>query len=56
MANENYQEHLAAERTERTRKMLQSLPASCTDFITSIALTTSPLTRMGVHDRFRDVL
>ena len=47
MANENYQEHLAAERTERTRKMLQSLPASCTDFITSIALTTSPLTRMA---------
>ncbi len=47
MSNENYQEHLAAERTERTRKMLQALPASCADFITSIAMTTSPLTRMA---------
>ena len=47
MASENYQEHLAAERTERTRKMLQSLPLSCTDFITSIAMTTSPLTRLA---------
>ena len=47
MASENYQEHLAAERTERTHKMLQSLPLSCTDFITSIAMTTSPLTRLA---------
>lgn len=47
MASETYQEQLATFRTERTREMLRSLPKSCSDFINSIALTTSPLTRMA---------
>ena len=47
MANETYQEHLAGIRTERTREMLRALPKSCSDFINSIAMTTSPLTRMA---------
>lgn len=47
MATESYQEHLAGIRTERTRDMLRNLPASCSDFITSITMTTSPLTRMA---------
>lgn len=47
MANETYQEHLAGIRTERTREMLRALPKSCSDFINSITMTTSPLTRMA---------
>lgn len=47
MANISYQEQLNAERTERIRSMLASLPQSCTDFISSISLTTSVLTRMA---------
>lgn len=47
MADITYQERLNTERTEKVRQMLKSLPASCTDFINSITLTTSPLTRMA---------
>ncbi|MDD3334218.1 MAG: tyrosine-type recombinase/integrase [Eubacteriales bacterium] len=47
MANENYQSLLNDQRTERTRHMLKALPSSCSDFINSIAMTTSPLTRMA---------
>ena len=47
MANTHYYEQLADERTERTRQMLLDLPVACTDFINSITMTTSPLTRMA---------
>lgn len=47
MANLSYQEQLNATRTEKIRSMLRTLPASCTDFINSIAMTTSVLTRMA---------
>ena len=47
MADITYQERLNAERTEKVRHMLRDLPASCTDFINSITMTTSPLTRMA---------
>lgn len=47
MANAAYQEQLNTLRTEKVREMLKSLPASCTDFINSIAMTTSALTRMA---------
>ncbi|MBE5801183.1 MAG: integrase [Clostridiales bacterium] len=47
MANDQYYEQLSAERTERTRRMLQDLPLACSDFIRSITMTTSPLTRMA---------
>ena len=47
MANTHYYEQLADERTERTRQMLLELPVACTDFINSITMTTSPLTRMA---------
>ena len=47
MAKDLYYEKLSSERTERTRLMLQRLPVACTDFINSIAMTTSPLTRMA---------
>lgn len=42
-----YQEKIAAERTEKIREMLKSLPPACSDFIRSITMTTSPLTRMA---------
>ena len=42
-----YQERLNSERTEKVRRMLRELPPSCTDFINSITMTTSPLTRMA---------
>jgi len=45
--NSTYQEKLNTERTERVRAMLRELPASCSDFINSIAMTTSVLTRMA---------
>lgn len=47
MANISYTEQLNAERTSKIRAMLRSLPSSCTDFINSIAMTTSVLTRMA---------
>lgn len=47
MANISYLEQLNAERTEKIRSMLRTLPASCADFINSIAMTTSVLTRMA---------
>lgn len=47
MANSSYQEQLNAERTEKIRAMLRTLPASCSDFINSITMTTSVLTRMA---------
>ena len=47
MANITYQERLGAERTEKVRWMLRLLPASCADFINSITMTTSPLTRLA---------
>ena len=47
MANTSYQEQLNAERTEKIRAMLRTLPISCSDFINSIAMTTSVLTRMA---------
>jgi len=47
MANISYIEQLNAKRTEKIRFMLRSLPKSCTDFINSIAMTTSVLTRMA---------
>ena len=42
-----YQERINTERTEKTRRMLRELPPSCADFINSITMTTSPLTRMA---------
>ena len=42
-----YQERLNSERTEKVRRMLRELPPSCSDFINSITMTTSPLTRMA---------
>lgn len=47
MANTHYYEQLADVRTERTRQMLLQLPIACSDFISSIAMTSSPLTRMA---------
>ena len=47
MANISYVEQLNADRTARIRAMLRTLPSSCTDFINSIAMTTSVLTRMA---------
>lgn len=47
MATATYQERLNAEHTEKVRSMLRDLPSSCTDFINSITMTTSPLTRMA---------
>ena len=47
MASLSYQEQLNATRTEKIRAMLRTLPSSCTDFINSIAMTTSVLTRMA---------
>ncbi|MBP3646329.1 MAG: tyrosine-type recombinase/integrase [Clostridia bacterium] len=47
MANLTYQEKLNTDRTEKIRAMLQNLPSSCSDFINSIAMTTSVLTRMA---------
>lgn len=47
MADMTYQEQLNAERTEKIRGMLRTLPVSCTDFINSITMTTSVLTRMA---------
>ncbi len=43
----DYLERLNAERTAKTRKLLSELPMSCSDFISSIAMTTSALTRMA---------
>ena len=42
-----YQEQLNAQRTEKVRDMLKPLPIACSDFIRSITMTTSPLTRMA---------
>ena len=47
MARVDYLEALSAERMARTREMLRTLPVSCTDFINSITMTTSALTRMA---------
>lgn len=47
MATFTYQEQLNAERTQKIREMLRVLPSSCADFINSIAMTTSVLTRMA---------
>lgn len=47
MTNISYVEQINAERTEKIRSMLRTLPASCTDFINSIAMTTSVLTRLA---------
>ena len=47
MAHVSYLEQLNTERTEKIRSMLRSLPESCSDFISSIAMTTSVLTRMA---------
>lgn len=47
MANVSYIEKINAERTQKIRAMLRNLPSSCSDFINSIAMTTSVLTRMA---------
>lgn len=47
MADISYVEQLNADRTQKIRAMLHTLPTSCTDFINSIAMTTSVLTRMA---------
>lgn len=47
MANMTYLEQLNMERTEKIRSMLRTLPSSCADFINSITMTTSVLTRMA---------
>ena len=47
MATISYVEQLNAERTQKIRAMLRTLPSSCADFINSIAMTTSVLTRMA---------
>jgi len=47
LAQITYIEQLNAERTEKIRSMLRTLPVSCSDFINSIAMTTSVLTRMA---------
>ncbi len=43
----SYQEQLNAQRTEKVRDMLKALPMACSEFIRSIAMTTSALTRMA---------
>lgn len=47
MASISYQEQQNAERLEKIRYMLRALPPACNDFINSITLTTSVLTRMA---------
>lgn len=47
MAQTEYLERLNAERTTKTRALLRELPSSCADFINSITMTTSALTRMA---------
>ena len=47
MANASYVDQLNAEQTEKIRAMLRTLPTACSDFINSIAMTTSVLTRMA---------
>lgn len=47
MAGTTYQEQLNADRTQKIRAMLKTLPSSCADFINSITMTTSVLTRMA---------
>ena len=47
MATVIYQDQLSAQRTEKVREMLKTLPPACADFIRSISMTTSPLTRMA---------
>lgn len=47
MAQNTYQEQLIRDRMKKIRMMLRTLPSSCTDFINSIAMTTSVLTRMA---------
>ena len=47
MANISYIDQINAERMQKIRSMLRSLPSACTDFINSIAMTTSVLTRMA---------
>ncbi len=47
MASISYQEKINTTRTEKIRSMLRSLPRACTDFINSITMTTSVLTRMA---------
>jgi len=47
MADLSYLDQINAERTEKTRHMLRELPKACTDFVNSIAMTTSVLTRMA---------
>ena len=42
-----YQEQQNAKRTEKIRDMLKLLPVACSDFIRSLTMTTSPLTRMA---------
>ena len=47
MASITYQEQKNAERMKKIRGMLHVLPSACSDFINSIATTTSVLTRMA---------
>ncbi|MEG1676063.1 MAG: tyrosine-type recombinase/integrase [Clostridia bacterium] len=42
-----YQEKLNTERTEKVRQLLRKLPSCCYDFIHSLTMTTSALTRMA---------
>ena len=43
----SHQERVAIERTQKIQELLMALPTSCTDFIRSIAMTTSLLTRLA---------
>ncbi len=47
MPSITYQEKLNTERTEKIRSMLRTLPRAFSDFINSITMTTSILTRMA---------
>lgn len=47
MSSATYQEQLNAARIKKIRAMLSNLPQACANFISSIAMTTSVLTRMA---------
>ena len=48
-----YQERINTERTEKTRRMLRNCRLPAPDFINSITMTTSPLTRMPTQSIYR---
>ena len=47
MAKISYRERVKLDRVQLTREMLREMPMACTDFINSLAMTTSTLTRLA---------